>query len=120
MAGYGFDEIVTSSLVGKNLYKNYLMELDDSTSVSVLNPQSEEHTTLRQNLAANMLNVVKYNFDQGQKNFWLWEIGKTYFIKSPADEENPGVNEERHLSACILVLLIMKFGIKKFQTIFLR
>ncbi len=101
MSGCGFDEIVTSSLVGKNLYKNYLMELDDKTSVQVLNPQSEEHTTLRQNLAANMLNVVKYNFDQGQKNFWLWEVGKTYFLKNPATEENSGVLEERHLSACI-------------------
>ncbi len=101
MAGYGFDEIVTSSLTGKNLYKNYLMELDDKTCVRVLNPQSEEHTTLRQNLAANMLNVVKYNFDQGQKNFWLWEIGKTYFIENHANAENSGVLEERHLSACI-------------------
>jgi phenylalanyl-tRNA synthetase beta chain len=48
-----------------------------------------------------MLNVVKYNFDQGQKNFWLWEIGKTYFVKNPANAESSGVIEERHLSACI-------------------
>lgn len=99
--GSGFDEIVTSSLVGDNLYKTYMQKLDDSTSVKVKNPQSEDCTTLRQVLMPSLLNVVKYNFDNGQKNFRFYEIGKVFNIKSKPDENNTGVEEERKLSGAI-------------------
>ena len=99
--GSGFDEIVTSSLVGDALYKTYKQKLDEKTSVRVKNPQSEDCTTLRQALMPNLLNVVKYNFDNAQKNFRFYEIGKTYFINSQPDEDNTGVVEQRKLSGAI-------------------
>ncbi|MBE7706742.1 MAG: phenylalanine--tRNA ligase subunit beta [Cyanobacteria bacterium SIG30] len=99
--GSGFDEIMTSSLVGNNLYNSFLMNLNEDNAVKVLNPKSEDTTTLRQNLMANLLNVVKYNFDNGNKKFRLYEIGKTYFVQSEATEENSGVKESRCLSGCI-------------------
>ncbi len=99
--GYGFNEIMTSSLIGKGLCKEFFCELDDETSVRVKNPQSEEYTTLRQSLIPNLLNVVKHNFDNGNKNFWLYEIGKVYNVKARATHENSGVEEKRILSGAI-------------------
>ncbi len=97
----GFDEIVTSSLVGDNLYKEYMTELNKETALIVKNPQSEDATTLRQQMMPNLLNVVKLNFDMGNKNFRLYEIGKVFNIKEKATEDYSGVEETRKLSGCI-------------------
>ncbi len=101
MLSYGFDEIVTGSLVGKNLCNTYLLPLDKSMSVNVLNPHSEDYTTLRQALMPSLLDVVKNNFDNGQKNFRLYEIGKIYIKKTEPTEDYSGVLEVRKLSGCI-------------------
>ena len=101
MLAYGFDEIVTGSLVGKNLCKTYLQPLDESAAITVLNPHSEDYTTLRQWLMPSLLDVVKNNFDNGQKNFRLYEIGKTYIKKSQPTEDYSGALEIRKLSGCL-------------------
>ena len=101
MLAYGFDEIVTGSLVGQNLCKTYMQPLDNSAAINVLNPHSEDYTTLRQTLAPSMLDVVKNNFDNGQKNFRLYEIGKIYIKKSEPSEDFSGALEIRKLSGCI-------------------
>ena len=101
MLAYGFDEIVTGSLVGKNICKTYLQPLDDNMAVNVLNPHSEDYTTLRQVLMPNLLDVVKNNFDNGQKNFRLYEIGKAYIKITQPSEDFSGVREIRKLAGCI-------------------
>ncbi len=97
----GFDEIITSSLVGDKLCSEFYQKLDDKVAIKVKNPQSEEHTTLRQALMPSLLNVVKNNFDNGQKNFRMYEIGKVFFVCSAPDEDNTGVSEQRRLSGAI-------------------
>ena len=97
----GFDEIITPSLVGDNLYAEFMQKLDNKTSLKVKNPQSEDATTLRQSLMPSLLNVVKYNYDNGQKNFRMYETGKAYFVRSEADEDNSGVLEQRKISGAI-------------------
>ncbi len=99
--GFGFYESVTSSLVGKPLMDEFMLKFDDEKSVGVLNAQSEEHTTLRQTLIPNMLQSVKNNLFNGQKNIWLYEIGRTYFKESEATEKDSGVKETRMLSGVI-------------------
>lgn len=116
--GYGFDEIMTSSLVGKGLYKEFMHTLDDETSVRVLNPQSEDHTTLRQSLTPNLLSVVKSNFDNGNKNFRLYEIGKTYVVKEAPTLENSGVEEKRVLAGAIFGNINNEIWNKKSQNDF--
>lgn len=101
MLGYGFDEIVTSSLVGENLCNQYLRPLVKEYAIKVMNPASEDFSTLRQTLSPNMLEVVKGNFDNGQKNFRLYEIGKTYIQKAAPSEDSSGVVETRNLIGCI-------------------
>ena len=99
--GCGFYEAVTSSLVGAPIYKEFSVPFDDEKAVKVQNPQSEEHTMLRQTLMANILNTVKYNLSNGQKNIWIYETGKTYFVESQADEKYTGVRESRMLSGAV-------------------
>ena len=101
MLGYGFDEIITSSLIGHNLCNTYLQPLDVEHAVKVLNQHSDDFSILRQTLNPNMLDVAKNNFDNGNKNFRLFEIGKTYIQKEPATEDNSGVVETRKLTGCI-------------------
>ena len=99
--GAGFYETVTSSLVGEPIYKEFSVKYDDSKAVKVCNPQSEEHTMLRQSMVPSTLNVVKNNISNGQKNLRLFEIGRTYFVEAPADEKSTGVTEKRILAGAL-------------------
>ncbi|MBQ8636274.1 phenylalanine--tRNA ligase subunit beta [bacterium] len=101
MLGYGFNEIVTSSLIGHNLANSYLQPLNMDFAVKVLNQHSDDFSILRQTLNPNMLDVAKNNFDNGNKNFRLYEIGKTYIQKEPATQDSSGVIETRKLTGCI-------------------
>ena len=96
--GYGFNEAMTSSLVGEPLLKQFGLSYNKDEAVYVQNPQSDEHTMLRQTTIANVLSTLKYNFDNGQKNIWLFETGKTYFIKKPAEKIDSGVEENQMIS----------------------
>lgn len=93
MLSAGLNEIQTSSLIGKSLLDKFKIPYSDENAVKVLNPASEEYSMLRQTIAASILNCMKYNFDNGQKNFWAYEIGRTYVKTAPADEKFSGVKE---------------------------
>ena len=97
----GLNEIQTSSLIGKPMLDKFKIDYDDENAVKVLNAVSEDYSMLRQTLSASVLNCMKYNFDNGQKNFWAYEIGKTYIKTAPADEKNTGVKETRVLEGVL-------------------
>ncbi len=101
MRAEGLNEIVTSSLIGKPLLDKFMISYDDSKALKVLNPVSEECTMLRETIAVSVLNCMKYNYDNGQKNFWAYEIGKTYNVEGPADEKSSGVKETKVLGGVI-------------------
>lgn len=97
----GLNEIITPSLIGEPLLKQFMLSYDEEKAVKIENPQSEEYTMLRQTLSANILNCLKYNYDNAQKTFWAYEIGKVYFKNVPADNKNSGVDEIKMLSGCL-------------------
>lgn len=99
--GKGFREIITSSLIGKPLLDWIGVKFNDKEAVKVTNPQSDEYTMLRQDLIPSICHIVKHNFDQGQKNLYIYEIGKTYFYKGNTDEKNTGVEERRIIAGAI-------------------
>ena len=101
MLSCGLNEIQTSSLIGKPLLDKFMIPFDEEKAVCVEHPASEDYTMLRQTLAASILNVMKYNFDNGQKNIWNYEIGKTYYQVSTPDEKNSGVRETKTLEGII-------------------
>jgi len=101
LTGSGFSEIITSSLVGLSLSNAMGIEINENQSVKVSNPQSEDYSELRQNLVPSVINVVKHNFDQGQKNIWVYETGKTFVFTGNYDYKNSGVEEKRILAGAI-------------------
>lgn len=101
MRGSGLNEIQTSSLIGKPLLNQFNMNYDEEKAVYVENPASEDFAMLRQTMAASVLNCMKYNYDNGQKDFWGYEIGRTYLKVAEADEKNSGVKETLVLAGVI-------------------
>lgn len=101
MLAAGLTEIQTSSLIGKSLLDKFKMSYDDENAVKVSNAASEEFSMLRQNLAVSVLSCMKNNFDNGQKTFWAYEIGKTYIKSGSADEKHTGVKETRVLEGIL-------------------
>ena len=101
MRNAGLTEIQTSSLIGKSLLDKFKIDYDEENAVKVKNAASEEYSMLRQGLAASVLNCMKNNFDNGQKVFWAYEIGKTYIKVGEADEKNTGVKETRVLEGIL-------------------
>ncbi len=101
MRAAGLNELQTSSLIGEGLLKQFGITYDEANAVRVDHPASDEFTMLRQTLAASMLNCLKYNYDNGQKDFWGYEIGRTYIKVAEADEKSSGVKETLTLGGVI-------------------
>ena len=102
MRSCGLNEMSTSSLIGKPLLKQFDMAYDENRVIEVEHPQSEEFTMLRQTMAASMLNCLKYNYDNGQKTFWGYELGKVYLRNGEPNEKDAGVKESQTLSGVIM------------------
>ena len=101
MLSMGLNEMQTSSLIGEPLLKQFNISYDKENAVFVENPASEEFAMLRQTMAASILNSMKYNYDNGQKDFWGYEIGRTYLKVAEADEKSSGVKETQTLAGVI-------------------
>lgn len=101
LLGYGLNEVITSSLTGIPLLNKVGISYNEAQAVKVSNPQSDEHTMLRQNLVPDIINVIKYNFDQGQKNIWIYEFGKIFHFKETPDFKSTGVKESRILAGAL-------------------
>ena len=99
--GHGFNESMTSSLIGEPLLNKFSLDYEKDKAVRVKNAQSEDHTMLRQTLVANMLESFKTNYDNGNKNLRLFEIGRTYFKMAKATEVESGVIEKLTLSGIL-------------------
>ena len=101
MRSAGLNELQTSSLIGEPLLKQFNMTFDKENAIYVENPASEDCTMLRQTLMASLLNCMKYNYDNGQKDFWGYEIGRSYLKVAQTDEKNSGVKETLTLAGII-------------------
>lgn len=101
LLGKGFYEIVTSSLTGEPILNKLGLSYDGDSVVKIANPQTVDHTMLRQGMLSNLLTIVKNNFDVGEKNLAFYEIGKTYRKTAKATEKSSGVTEKTTLSACL-------------------
>lgn len=99
--GNGFNEAITSSLIGEPLLSWIGIDYNKEQAVKVTNPQSDDYTMLRQNLIPSIAHVVKYNLSQGQKNVWIYEIGKVFHFNSTPDEKSSGVEENRYIAGAI-------------------
>lgn len=99
--GHGFYEAMSSSLIGEPLLKKFGLKYNSEQAVKVMNAQSEDATMLRQTLIVNMLDAFKNNYDNGNKDIRLFEMGKTYFATEAPTKENSGVKETLTLSGIL-------------------
>ena len=101
MRAEGLNEMQTASLIGEPILKQFNMTYEKDKAIFVENPASEDFAMLRQTLIANLLNCMKYNYDNGQKDFWGYEIGRSYLKISEPDEKFSGVKETQVLAGVI-------------------
>ena len=93
-ASLGAYEISTFSFIGKKALDKLHVAQDSilRRQIEILNPIGEDCSVMRTQLAASMLQVVALNCNRKNRNFRLFELGKTYLPKALPLTELP---EER-------------------------
>lgn len=75
----GLNETLTYSLIKESEVYKYTNDVFDR--IRVLDPMSEERSTLRYSLIPSLLSVYDYNTNRGNDDIKLFEIGKGYYKK---------------------------------------
>lgn len=74
--------------------------------VAVLNPLSEDHEVLRQSLLPGLAQTAAYNYDHGNKDVFLFEIGRVYLKKDAAkitqERGETGVEERTKVAGILM------------------
>lgn len=94
LSSIGLNEVITYSLVNKNT--TGMFTNDSKELITILDPMSEEHTTLRYSLLPSLLEVVDYNLARNNKNINIYEIGKRYY-------KNDNEYKEEYLLSSIML-----------------
>jgi phenylalanyl-tRNA synthetase beta chain len=74
LAGLGYREIITSSMVDPQENARFT----DRPPVPLANPLSQEASVLRSSSIPSMVDAVRWNLDRGQGELRFFEMGKTY------------------------------------------
>ncbi len=91
----GFTEIMSNSLTTPK-YIELSNNLDDKTTVEILNPLSQDLSVLRQSMLFSALESVVYNLNRKQNDLKFFEFGKVYHKFGDGKYA-----EEKHLSMVI-------------------
>jgi phenylalanyl-tRNA synthetase beta chain len=70
----GFVEVMNNSLTKSSYYSDQ----DEKTSVSILNPLSQDLGVMRKSLLFGILENIQYNQNRQQSSLKVFEFGKTY------------------------------------------
>ncbi|MDO8525914.1 MAG: phenylalanine--tRNA ligase subunit beta [Candidatus Omnitrophota bacterium] len=82
LTGLGADEIITYSLLGRNILKAAGLAADQA--VEIKNPLSAEQEVMRPGLMPGMLTAILWNINRKAKDLRLFELGKIYSRGSEA------------------------------------
>lgn len=86
LAGQGFFEIMTNSLVPEKNIVNYEKEV--AQAVQILNPLSNDLNYMRKNLLFSGLEVIAYNINRKRADLKFFEFGKSYHFINDEYVEN--------------------------------
>lgn len=75
LTGAGFNEILNNSLSSANYYRE---EIASGKAVQVMNPLSQDLSTMRMTLLHGGLEVVNFNLNRQAHGLRLYEFGNTY------------------------------------------
>jgi phenylalanyl-tRNA synthetase beta chain len=84
LAGWGFQEVRTPTLISERMLQDALQTLDPLERLR--NPLTEEMTVLRPDLAPGLIAVASHNARHGNANLRLFEMGRVY---GGAETEEP-------------------------------
>jgi phenylalanyl-tRNA synthetase beta chain len=89
MTGLGFSEAINYSFVSQQSCEHLELPADDPKTklVHVLNPISEDQAVMRTSLIPGLLQTMKYNLSQQNKNLKIFEIGHTFFHAGKDDRQ---------------------------------
>lgn len=82
----GLTEILTYSLQKDTDFKKYTN--DNYSMIRLLQPLSDDRSTLRYSLIPSMLRTIEYNLYRNIKDLYFYEIGKGFYIDNDYKEEN--------------------------------
>ncbi len=82
----GLNQVVTYSLTSTENNQMFLSE--ESGTVSVLDPMSEDKKEMRKSIIPSLLNVYDYNASRNIKNIHIFETGSVYYKKENYTEES--------------------------------
>jgi phenylalanyl-tRNA synthetase beta chain len=93
LTGGGFQEIVTNSLVSRDLLKNLVpgTQPAEPTPLSVVKPLTTDQECLRTSLRANLLTALAANRRHEEGGIRLFELGKIYVPRENDLPEEPDV-----------------------------
>ena len=92
LVGYGFQEIITYSLVGMDaLTKLTAEQLPETTPLRVANPMTAEQEYLRPNLRANLLTTLCSNRKHEEGGIRIFELGKIYLSRQNDLPDEPEI-----------------------------
>jgi phenylalanyl-tRNA synthetase beta chain len=90
LVGLGLYEVVTYSLVDRNLLKGFVP--DENSVVAILNPLSKEQEILRAKLTPSLCRCVAYNLNQKEPYVFIFEIANVFSPgKLPKEELTLGL-----------------------------
>ena len=93
LTSLGLNEVITYSLVKDDTMSMFTN--DSFESITILDPMSDEHTTMRYSLIPSLIDVVDYNISHNNKNVNVFEVNKRFYKKT--DEY-----KEEYLLSCVM------------------
>ena len=90
MTGLGFSEAINYSFISQQSYDHLELPADDPMrkTVHILNPISEDQAVMRTSLIPGLLQTMKFNLSQQNKNLKIFEIGHA-FIHTGKEDRQP-------------------------------
>jgi len=85
LIGSGLQQAVTCNLISPEQVD--WLDFDRKRVVEVVNPGSQDHSLLRPSLLPGLLEAVRYNYDRGERDLALFEMGQIHFRSEQGFEE---------------------------------
>ena len=85
LVSLGLNETMTYTLIPKSEVHKYT--LDEFDEVTLLDPMSDDRSTLRYSLLPSLMMVYDYNSKRNNKDISIFEIGKSFFKHEEYGEE---------------------------------
>ncbi len=93
MISYGFNQVITYSLVNDLLINKFILKSKDKASV--LSPMSEDRKYMRQSIIPSLINTMEYNLSHKNNDVAIFETGSVYY------KEKDSYCEEYHLAGLL-------------------